>query len=143
LFDAPQAVEIVAEAQSLGDETPAGRIAQRLIGEGLDRHDAILHAIGMVLGQTHNNTGRFRSCAESSNHGQLANSPALRRPWRTTSTQKHKTRRGRRAGVRQSRGDQLSGDADFPRKSESMQAPFCAALPLCPKSVGLPAATRR
>jgi hypothetical protein len=28
-------------------------------------------------------TGRFRSCTESSNHGQLANSPALRRPWRT------------------------------------------------------------
>jgi formylglycine-generating enzyme required for sulfatase activity len=34
-------------------------------------------------GLKHNNTGRFRSCAESSNHGQLANSPALRRPWRT------------------------------------------------------------
>jgi hypothetical protein len=31
-------------------ETPAGRIAQRLIGEGLDRHDAI-HAIGMVLAE--------------------------------------------------------------------------------------------
>ena len=39
----------IVEAQiALGDETPAGRIAQRLIGEGLDRHEAI-HAIGMVL----------------------------------------------------------------------------------------------
>jgi Domain of unknown function (DUF1841) len=41
----------IVEAQiALGDETPAGRIAQRLIGEGLDRHDAI-HAIGMVLAE--------------------------------------------------------------------------------------------
>jgi len=32
----------IVEAQiALGDETPAGRIAQRLISEGLDRHDAI------------------------------------------------------------------------------------------------------
>jgi hypothetical protein len=39
------------EAQiSLGAETPAGRVAQRLISEGLDRHDAI-HAIGMVLAE--------------------------------------------------------------------------------------------
>jgi hypothetical protein len=41
----------IVEAQiALGEETPAGRIAQRLIGEGLDRHDAI-HAIGMVLAE--------------------------------------------------------------------------------------------
>jgi Domain of unknown function (DUF1841) len=41
----------IVEAQiALGDETPAGRVAQRLIGEGLDRHDAI-HAIGMVLAE--------------------------------------------------------------------------------------------
>jgi hypothetical protein len=41
----------MVEAQiALGDETPASRIAQRLIGEGLDRHDAI-HAIGMVLAE--------------------------------------------------------------------------------------------
>ena len=41
----------IVEAQiALGDETPAGRIAQRLISEGLDRHDAI-HAIGMVLAE--------------------------------------------------------------------------------------------
>lgn len=41
----------IVEAQiALGDETPARRIAQRLIGEGLDRHDAI-HAIGMVLAE--------------------------------------------------------------------------------------------
>ena len=41
----------VVEAQiALGDETPARRIAQRLIGEGLDRHEAI-HAIGMVLAE--------------------------------------------------------------------------------------------
>ena len=41
----------IVEAQiALKEETPAGRIAQRLIGEGLDRHDAI-HAIGMVLAE--------------------------------------------------------------------------------------------
>jgi hypothetical protein len=41
----------IVEAQiALGDETPARRVAQRLIGEGLDRHDAI-HAIGMVLAE--------------------------------------------------------------------------------------------
>jgi Domain of unknown function (DUF1841) len=41
----------IVEAQiALGEETPAGRIAQRLISEGLDRHDAI-HAIGMVLAE--------------------------------------------------------------------------------------------
>jgi hypothetical protein len=41
----------IVEAQiALGDETPARRIAQRLIGEGLDRHDAV-HAIGMVLAE--------------------------------------------------------------------------------------------
>jgi hypothetical protein len=41
----------IVEAQiALGDETPARRVAQRLIGEGLDRHGAI-HAIGMVLAE--------------------------------------------------------------------------------------------
>jgi hypothetical protein len=41
----------IVEAQiALGDETPARSVAQRLIGEGLDRHDAI-HAIGMVLAE--------------------------------------------------------------------------------------------
>jgi hypothetical protein len=35
---------------ALKQETPVGRIAQRLIGEGLDRHNAI-HAIGMVLAE--------------------------------------------------------------------------------------------
>ena len=41
----------IVEAQiALKEETPVGRIAQRLIGEGLDRHDAI-HAIGMVLAE--------------------------------------------------------------------------------------------
>jgi hypothetical protein len=41
----------IVEAQiALGDETPVRRIAERLIGEGLDRHDAI-HAIGMVLAE--------------------------------------------------------------------------------------------
>jgi hypothetical protein len=39
-----------ARPKALGDETPARRIAQRLIGEWLDRHDAI-HAIGMVLAE--------------------------------------------------------------------------------------------
>jgi hypothetical protein len=41
----------IVEAQiALGDETPARRIALRLMDEGLDRHDAI-HAIGMVLAE--------------------------------------------------------------------------------------------
>ena len=41
----------IVEAQiALKEETPVRRIAQRLIGEGLDRHDAI-HAIGMVLAE--------------------------------------------------------------------------------------------
>jgi hypothetical protein len=44
-------VHAIVEAQiALGDETPAGRVAQRLMGEGLDRHDAI-HAIGAVLSE--------------------------------------------------------------------------------------------
>jgi hypothetical protein len=39
----------VVETQiALTDETPARRTAQRLMDEGLDRHEAI-HAIGMVL----------------------------------------------------------------------------------------------
>jgi hypothetical protein len=33
---------------ALGDETPAAETLQRLMGEGLSRHDAI-HAIGLVL----------------------------------------------------------------------------------------------
>ena len=39
---------IVESQIALGDETPARRTAQRLMDEGLDRHEAI-HAIGMVL----------------------------------------------------------------------------------------------
>jgi hypothetical protein len=46
----PRYASYASEAQALGDETPARRITQRLIGEGLDRHDAI-HAIGMVLAE--------------------------------------------------------------------------------------------
>jgi hypothetical protein len=39
----------IVEAQiAMGDETPAQRVAQRLMDEGLDRHEAI-HAIGSVL----------------------------------------------------------------------------------------------
>jgi hypothetical protein len=62
---------------ALGDETlAAGRIAQCLIDEGLDRHDAILQAIGMVRaenyglsnGQKHNNTGRFPTGRIGANH---------------------------------------------------------------------------
>src|ERR1700757_4384746 len=41
----------IVEAQiALADETPARRTAQRLIDEGLDRHEAI-HAIGLVLAE--------------------------------------------------------------------------------------------
>jgi hypothetical protein len=44
-------IHAIVEAQiALGDETPVRRIALRLVGEGLDRHDAI-HAIGMVLAE--------------------------------------------------------------------------------------------
>ncbi len=39
---------IVETQIALADETPARRTAQRLMEEGLDRHEAI-HAIGMVL----------------------------------------------------------------------------------------------
>jgi hypothetical protein len=41
----------IVEAQiALGDATPAQRTAQRLMDEGLDRHQAI-HAIGSVLAE--------------------------------------------------------------------------------------------
>jgi hypothetical protein len=44
-------IHAIVEAQiALGDETPVRRVAQRLIGEGLDRHGAI-HAIGVVLAE--------------------------------------------------------------------------------------------
>ena len=39
---------IVENQIALADETPVRRIAQRLMDEGLDRHEAI-HAIGLVL----------------------------------------------------------------------------------------------
>ena len=39
---------IVETLIALGDETPARRTAQRLVDEGLDRHEAI-HAIGSAL----------------------------------------------------------------------------------------------
>jgi hypothetical protein len=39
---------IVETQIALGDETPVRRTAQRLMEEGLDRHQAV-HAIGMVL----------------------------------------------------------------------------------------------
>ena len=40
---------VVVENQiALGDETPVKRTVQRLMAEGLDRHDAI-HAVGSVL----------------------------------------------------------------------------------------------
>jgi hypothetical protein len=43
------AVHAIVETQiALGDETPARRTAQRLMDEGLDRHEAI-HVIGSVL----------------------------------------------------------------------------------------------
>ena len=42
-------VHVIVESQiALGEETPAQRIALRLMDEGLDRHEAI-HAIGSVL----------------------------------------------------------------------------------------------
>ena len=42
-------VHAIVEAQiALGDETPARRTTQRLMDDGLDRHEAI-HAIALVL----------------------------------------------------------------------------------------------
>ena len=42
-------VHVIVENQiALGDEIPAGATVQRLMSEGLDRHDAI-HAVGSVL----------------------------------------------------------------------------------------------
>jgi hypothetical protein len=48
------AIHVIVENQiALGDEYPVQRTADRLIDEGLDRHEAI-HAIGSVLvGQMH------------------------------------------------------------------------------------------
>jgi Domain of unknown function (DUF1841) len=43
------AMHVIVENQiALGDETPARRAVERLMGEGLDRHEAV-HAIGSVL----------------------------------------------------------------------------------------------
>jgi hypothetical protein len=43
------AAHIIVENQiALGDETPVRRTMQRLMTEGLDRHEAV-HAVGMVL----------------------------------------------------------------------------------------------
>jgi hypothetical protein len=42
-------VHVIVENQiALGDETPVRRTVQRLISEGLDRHESI-HAVGSVL----------------------------------------------------------------------------------------------
>ena len=42
-------IHLIVENQvALGDETPAADAVQRVIGEGLTRHDA-LHAVGSVL----------------------------------------------------------------------------------------------
>jgi hypothetical protein len=44
-------IHAVVESQiALGDEIPVRRTLQRLMSEGLDRHDAI-HAIGSILAQ--------------------------------------------------------------------------------------------
>jgi hypothetical protein len=44
-------IHTIAETQiAMGDELPVGRTLQRLMSEGLDRHDA-LHAVGMVLSE--------------------------------------------------------------------------------------------
>jgi hypothetical protein len=42
-------VHVIVENQiALGDEVPVRRTVQRLMAEGLDRHEAI-HAVGMIL----------------------------------------------------------------------------------------------
>jgi hypothetical protein len=48
-LEAHAVIHAVVETQiALGDELPVGRTLQRLMAEGLDRHDA-LHAVGSVL----------------------------------------------------------------------------------------------
>ena len=47
--DVHAAIHAIIETQiALGDEIPVGRTVERLLDEGLDRHDAI-HAVGMTL----------------------------------------------------------------------------------------------
>ncbi len=42
-------LHVIVENQiAMGDEVPVGRTLQRLMSEGLDRHEAI-HAVGLVL----------------------------------------------------------------------------------------------
>jgi hypothetical protein len=49
-------VHAIVESQvAMGDELPARRTIERLMGEGLDRHDAV-HAVGSVLAAHINDT---------------------------------------------------------------------------------------
>jgi hypothetical protein len=49
--EAHAAIHVVVENQAaMGDETPVAAAVERLMGEGLNRHDAI-HAVGNVLAQ--------------------------------------------------------------------------------------------
>jgi hypothetical protein len=57
-------------------------VADRALRSARVERDVCPYSMMGFERQKHNNTGRFRSCAESSNHGQLANSPAWGRPWR-------------------------------------------------------------
>jgi hypothetical protein len=58
------AFHLIAENQvALGDETPTRRTVERLMGEGLSRHDAI-HAIGSVLSDLISSVMRGESAAE-------------------------------------------------------------------------------
>ena len=59
------AIHLVVENQvAMGDELPVAEAVQRLMGEGLSRHDAI-HAVGSVLAGFLNET--MRSEAEPDN----------------------------------------------------------------------------
>src|ERR1700722_19602758 len=53
--EAHAVIHVIVESQiALDDETPVKRTVQRLMSEGLDRHDAI-HAVGLVLAEHMNN----------------------------------------------------------------------------------------
>jgi hypothetical protein len=59
--DAHAVVHVIVENQvALADETPVAGVMERLMQEGLDRHDAI-HAIGYVF------MGTFHEAAQDSN----------------------------------------------------------------------------
>jgi uncharacterized protein YoaH (UPF0181 family) len=70
-------IHVVVENQiAMGDETPVAEAIQRLMGEGLSRHDAI-HAVGSVLAGYLHET--LRDKKEADNEAYYADIRALTR----------------------------------------------------------------